>query len=325
VLANLGEHVVGQTDQVEPVRYDNGVREGVGDRAQVGRGQVDGHVCDSGPPRIRLRLEPFRDSGGGASVDVGEQAGGAVGIDDTGVPPVGSDAPLPGVGVLFPLELAAAGLIDTQYAYPWRRLRQQLVDVGDVRPVRHRPGHPVVLRPRQHAGEPLGYRRAALSPQPRREPGSCRDGWQRLGEGLARAPLFATPPPPLVPHQPHRRRTVGDVSRMRGGVALQRGGEHPTRWARRRRLVGGDHVRHPAALDLQVDPLDPEPLDPQQQRRPALHRVQDVFDMRRLDQARDLTFVIMNCLDNSHDHRGHGPLSSGQESRARPVKFEEPV
>ena len=47
--------------------------------------------------------------------------------------------------------------------------------------------------------------------------------------------------------------------------------------------------------------------------------------MRRLDQARDLTFVIMNCLDNSHDHRGHGPLTSGQGSRARPAKFEEPA
>ena len=28
--------------------------------------------------------------------------------------------------------------------------------------------------------------------------------------------------------------------------------------------------------------------------------------LRTLNQARDLTFVTMNCFD-SHDHRGHGP------------------
>lgn len=33
----------------------------------------------------------------------------------------------------------------------------------------------------------------------------------------------------------------------------------------------------------------------------------DVLKLRTLNQARDLTFVTMNCVDNSHDHRGHGP------------------
>jgi hypothetical protein len=33
----------------------------------------------------------------------------------------------------------------------------------------------------------------------------------------------------------------------------------------------------------------------------------NVLKLRTLNQARDLTFVTMNCLDNSHDHRGHGP------------------
>jgi hypothetical protein len=85
-------------------------------------------------------------------------------------------------------------------------------------------------------------------------------------------------------------------------------------------------VRHPAALILEVDPLDREPLDAQQQRRAALQRLTlNDLNMRTLNQARDLTLVTMNCLDNSHDHRGHGPLTSSQDTRACPLKFEDPV
>ena len=51
-LADLGEHVVGEADQVEPVGDHHRVREGVSDRPQVRRGPVDGHVGDAGPPRI---------------------------------------------------------------------------------------------------------------------------------------------------------------------------------------------------------------------------------------------------------------------------------
>jgi len=53
-------------------------------------------------------------------------------------------------------------------------------------------------------------------------------------------------------------------------------------------------------------------------------RVERRKGMRRLNQPRDLTFATMNCLDNSHDHRGHGPLTSGQDTRASPLKFEDP-
>ena len=84
-------------------------------------------------------------------------------------------------------------------------------------------------------------------------------------------------------------------------------------------------MRYPTALILEVDPLDREPLDAQQQRRAALQRLTlNDLNMRRLNQARDLTLVTMNCLDNSHDHRGHGPLTSGQDTRACPLKFEDP-
>jgi hypothetical protein len=66
-------------------------------------------------------------------------------------------------------------------------------------------------------------------------------------------------------------------------------------------------MRHAGSVFLELDPYHREPLDPQQPRRALL---QGSMNLRRLDQARDLTFVTMNCFDNSHDHRGHGPLTS---------------
>ena len=60
-------------------------------------------------------------------------------------------------------------------------------------------------------------------------------------------------------------------------------------------------------------------LPAQQSRRLTPCRfVLDRLNLRTLDQARDLTFVTMNCLDNSHDHRGHGPRRvTTQDPRAR--------
>jgi len=37
VLASLGDHVIAELDQVEPVGYDDRAGQRVGDRAQVGR------------------------------------------------------------------------------------------------------------------------------------------------------------------------------------------------------------------------------------------------------------------------------------------------
>ena len=75
------------------------------------------------------------------------------------------------------------------------------------------------------------------------------------------------------------------------------------------------------AVRLQDDPLNPEPVDAEQECRPTLHALrvlQGALTLRTLNQARDLTFVTMNCVDNSHDHRGHGPYSvTTKERRAR--------
>jgi len=47
-------------------------------------------------------------------------------------------------------------------------------------------------------------------------------------------------------------------------------------------------VRHPAALILEVDPLDREPLDAQQQRRAALHRL-NLNDLNMRRQTKPVT------------------------------------
>ena len=324
VLADLGDHVVRKPHQVEPVGDYDRVRQCVGDRPQVGRGQIDRHMGDIAAPRIRLLLKPFDHLGCGPPIDVGEQPTGAGGVDDPRVPPVMCHPPLPGGRVLLPLGLAAAGLINAQHAHQRQWVRQQGVDMGDVRAVRDRPGHPVVLGARLHAREPVRDPGAALAAQPARHPRAGRDGRDRLSErGPATGPL-PTASTPLVPHQPHRRRPVRDVPRLGGRVPLDRGGEHPTGRARRSRLIVGDHVRHPRAVPLNVNRDDSQPRHAEQPTRRVLDLVLDILNLRTLDQARDLTFVTMNCLDNSHDHRGHGPLTSGQDTRACPVKFEEP-
>jgi len=164
VLADLGDHVVREAHQVEPVGHHDRVRQGVGDRAQVGRGQVDRHVRDGLAPRIGLLLNPFDDLGGGASVDVRQQAAGSGGVDDPGVPPVVRDAPPAAVLVLFPLRLPAAGLIDPQHGHRRQWLRELAGDVRNVRLVRDRPRDHVVLGAGEHARELLGDPRAASAP-----------------------------------------------------------------------------------------------------------------------------------------------------------------
>jgi hypothetical protein len=80
VLAHLGHHVVRQADQVELVGDGERVRQGVGDRAGVGRGQFDVHVRHPVPPPLGLGGGPLGDLGRGAFVDMGEQPAGAGGV-----------------------------------------------------------------------------------------------------------------------------------------------------------------------------------------------------------------------------------------------------
>lgn len=292
-LADLGDHVVGQADQVEPVGDHDRAWEGVGDRAQVGCGQVDAHVGDPGTPRIGLCADPLGDLGRGPPVDVSEEPAAAGGVDDAGVPPVVGHPPLPAVRVLLPLGLSAAGHIDPQHRHRRQRLRQGGDHVDGVRPVGHRPGHPVVVRTGLHAGEPLRDPGAALGPQPGRQPRAGRDRGDRLGERPSRAQGLATAPPPLVPHQPDQVRPVRKVPRPSDGVTLHRRGEHPTLRTPRGALVVGGDIHDPVAAQLERHRGDSEPLDTQQQRRPSLPIL--TLNLRTLNQARDLTLVTMNC------------------------------
>ncbi len=78
-------------------------------------------------------------------------------------------------------------------------------------------------------------------------------------------------------------------------------------------------MHHPGALIHELDLLHRQARQPEEQGRilPA-HVVLNHLNLRTLNQARDLTFVTMNCLDNSHDHRGHGPYRvTTQGTRAR--------
>jgi hypothetical protein len=84
-------------------------------------------------------------------------------------------------------------------------------------------------------------------------------------------------------------------------------------------------MRHPSAVHLEGHVLDRQTVDPQQHCCPDIRDDVDALKLRSLNQARDLTFVTMNCLDNSHDHRGHGPYRVTTKGPACPVKFEEPV
>ncbi len=108
-LPQFGEHVIRELDQVEPVGHHDRVGQRGGDRAQGGRGQVEPHVGDPSAPLLGLLDEPISDRGGGPTIDMREQAAGAGGVDDPGVPPVLDDPPPAGLGVLGPHRLAAAG------------------------------------------------------------------------------------------------------------------------------------------------------------------------------------------------------------------------
>ena len=172
----------------------------------------------------------------------------------------------------------------------------------------------------EHAGEPVRDPGPARAAQPRRHTCPRRDRRQRLGERSSRTRALSAAPASLVPHQRQRSLTVGQVPRMGGRPALQRGRERPARRARRRAQVLGGHMHHPHAILDKLHLANRQPLDPQQQRGIAAIRLDlDCLNLRTLDQARDLTFVTMNCLDNSHDHRGHGPRRvTTQDHRARP-------
>ena len=238
---------------MEPVGDQDRAGQGVGDGLGVGRGQVDTHVGDRLPPPLGLLPQPIGDGSGGTPVDVPEQAAGASGVDDPGQPPIGDDPPPAGERVLGPDRFAAAGLIDPQDRHQRQRGRELGIDARDVRGVRHWPGHSVAVRGRLHARSVGRDPFTTLHPQPRGQPRPSRHRRQGLGERPPRAGLFTAPPPGLVPHQPDRRLTIGNIPRTRRGASLHRRRNHSAVRTRRRPQLIGDHRNDPATTLLEID------------------------------------------------------------------------
>ncbi|GAA3368196.1 hypothetical protein GCM10020367_05570 [Streptomyces sannanensis] len=84
------------------------------DGGPVGGGHVDGDVPDLLSPLQWRGGEPGQHIGGGAALDLAEQAASAEGVDEAGVPPVPRQTLRAGIRVLFPAGLAPAGLVDPQ-------------------------------------------------------------------------------------------------------------------------------------------------------------------------------------------------------------------
>jgi hypothetical protein len=62
-----------------------------------------------------------------------------------------------------------------------------------------------------------------------------------------------------------------------------------------RQLRHREHNGNPRPL-RQLNIPDRQPLDPQQQARPRSAAATNILNLRTLRQARDLSFVTMNCL-----------------------------
>jgi hypothetical protein len=71
-------------------------------------------VTDPGPPGCWPSVQPRDGRGAGAALSLSEQATGAGGVDEPGVPPVADQDPPLGVRVLGEHWSAPAGLVDAQ-------------------------------------------------------------------------------------------------------------------------------------------------------------------------------------------------------------------
>lgn len=170
VLADFGEHVVREADQVEPVRHHDRVREREADRVGVAGGQVDRHVGDGLSPGLGLAGQPGRHTRGGPALNVRQQPRGAGGIDDPGQPAIRDQHPPAGGRIASPAPLPTADLIAPEHAHRrWRR-GQPLLHVRHERGMRDRPRHPIEITAGLHAPEALGDPGATRRPQPACQP-----------------------------------------------------------------------------------------------------------------------------------------------------------
>ena len=141
----------------------------------------------------------------------------------------------------------------------------------------------------------LGNRAAQLDPQPRRQPRACPYCRQRLGERGTRAEPFLAAPTPLVPDQPQNPCPIRDVTRPGTDPTLECDGENPTAGARRRGLVGGHDVHHPASECVRRDAVDGKAAQVEQTRGVRDQIALNMGNSRTLKQARGL-ILIRNCL-----------------------------
>ncbi|WP_269138916.1 MULTISPECIES: hypothetical protein [Rhodococcus] len=141
-LTDLGDHEVGEGDEMPLVDCDPRVRQGGADPARVRRGRVDHDQVDAGPERGCLQREPVDHARPGASRGQPEKVPGqgGVGVDERGHPRV---RPCPAGLFEHPAHRPGAGLVDAEHAGGFR-LGQPLVGQCDERPVRGRPRHLVL-------------------------------------------------------------------------------------------------------------------------------------------------------------------------------------
>ena len=136
-------------------------------------------------------------------------------------------------------------------------------------------------------GSDLALWRVGAEPAGQPDPG--RNRGHRFGGRLALVRGLPAAPPPLAPDQPHRRSSVRQIPRLTAHPALHRRGEHPAGRAGRGGLIRGHQVHQAATGVVLLDPLDGEPVQAEQTCRVGSHIGMDRPDMRRLNQARDLT------------------------------------
>src|ERR1035437_8637221 len=82
---------------------------------------------------------------------------------------------------------------------------------------------------------------------------------------------------------------VRDVTRPGAHQALEGHGQHPTAGARRRALVHGDQVHHPASERVRLDPVDRKAAQVEQTRGIRYRALLNMTNVRTLGQARGLT------------------------------------
>ena len=178
--------------------------------------------------------------------------------------------------------------------------------VGDERAVRGRPGHPM-------GGGDLGHRAGRLAdrradrvrnrPVVRARAGTC--AIVSVNDATLAVVLPASPPSLVPPHNDSVL-TVGDVTRRRGHPALHRGGHHPARRARRRRLPPLSPHAPPGSRRQALNTLNPYSWQPEQQCRTVGHSPwslppSDCFATFRLRKAKGLLMQRHALVERNHN------------------------